>query len=38
MIVLPAMQAVEIRTAVDAEQHGLAVDHERAVAVVRLFP
>ena len=35
MIVLRAMQAVEIRHAVDAEQHGLAIDHERAVAVAQ---
>ena len=33
MIVHPAMQAVEIQNTVDAEQHGLAIDHERAVSV-----
>ena len=27
------MQAVEIGAAVDAEQHGLAIDHEGGVAV-----
>ena len=30
---LARVQAVEIRPAVDAEQHGLAIDHEGAVAV-----
>ena len=35
MIVLPAVQTVEVLSAVDAEQHGLAVDHERAVAVAQ---
>jgi hypothetical protein len=29
------VQAVEIRPAVDAEQHGLAVDHEGRVAVAQ---
>jgi hypothetical protein len=33
VIVLPAVQAVEIRNAVDAEQHGFTIDHERAVPV-----
>ena len=32
---LAGVQAVEIGPAVDAEQHGLAVDHERAVAVAQ---
>jgi hypothetical protein len=31
---LPGMQSVEIRDAVDAEQHGLAIDHERGRAVL----
>ena len=34
--IMPArVQAVEIGPAVDAEQHGLAIDHERAVAVAQ---
>ena len=33
IIVLAAVQAVEIRSPVDAQQQGLAVDHERAVAI-----
>jgi hypothetical protein len=33
MILLPAVQAVEIRNAVYAQQYGLAVDHEIAVSV-----
>ena len=33
-IVVPArVQPIEVGPAVDAEQHGLAIDHERAVAV-----
>jgi hypothetical protein len=31
MIVLPAVQPVEIRSAIDAEQHCLAIDHERRI-------
>jgi hypothetical protein len=31
--VLAAVQPIEVGPAIDAEQHGLAVDHERAVAV-----
>jgi hypothetical protein len=33
MIVHPVVQPVEIRNAVDAEQHRFAIDHERAVPV-----
>jgi hypothetical protein len=32
-IVLARVQAVEIGNAVDAEQHGFAIEHERAVPV-----
>ena len=35
MNVLAAVQAVEIGPAVDAEQHGLAIEDERAVAVAQ---
>ena len=31
VIVLARVQAVEVAAAVDAEQHGLAVDHERVL-------
>ena len=36
VIVLAAVQAVEIGAAVDTKQHGFAIDHERAVAVAQV--
>jgi hypothetical protein len=33
MIVLPTVQPVEIRSAIDAEQHSFAIDHKRAAPV-----
>ena len=33
MIVPAGMQAIEVGEAVDTEQHGLAIDHKRAVPV-----
>ena len=36
IIVLTAVQAIEVRRAVDAQQHRLAVEHERAVPVAQL--
>ena len=36
LVVVPArMQAVEIRSPIDAEQYGLAIEDERAVAVAQ---
>jgi len=32
---LARVQPVEVRNAIDTEQHGLAVDHKRAVAVTK---
>jgi len=33
VIVLPRVQAVEVAAAINAEQHGLAIDQKRTVAV-----
>jgi hypothetical protein len=35
VIVFARVQAIEIRSAVDAEQHGFAVDHEGRIAVAQ---